>query len=184
MLLPIAIAAIAVPAWSVATYRAPSPAPSDEDTGYRRGKIAGEPSDAQIARWQKLADASCECVRRGGADGTCWSQYDRENAPYGKGDMATLCIPVSHSWDCFGDEFGTKCVEIDRKQAGQLLCSNAERNAVEAAWNYEMRKARGNSDAEVSRAFDRANAAIDRVYQRIQRGESLASVRGTPGCSG
>lgn len=185
ILLLIAASAIALSAWSVRTYSVP-PAPTftPKDAlgpAFRPGKVAGEPGEAQVARWQVLADAACKCARRGGRSGECWAEYDRQTAAYARSDAATMCMPVSHSFDDFGSG---KLVEIDRDHAGQLLCTAGERRAMEAAWNRELAKPYGNSDAEVQRAYDRAGAAMDRVYQRILRGESLASVKGSPGCGG
>lgn len=185
----IAAAAITLPAWSVMTYKMPSPQPyvPSDDLGpaFRPGKVAGEPSDLQIKHWQKLADSSCKCARGGGKSSECWAEYDRETAAYAKGDWATMCMPISHSGDCFGgDTIPDKCIETDRDHAGQLLCTAEERDAMEAAWNSEMAKARSNGDAEVQQAMDRAGAAMSRVYQRIVRGESLADIKGPPGCGG
>ncbi|MEP9359510.1 hypothetical protein [Sphingomonas sp. KR3-1] len=183
-LVPLAIAAIALPAWTVLTYEAPRPSPlvkRDLGEAYRPGKIAAKPTAAQIRGWQKLADSSCKCARRGGKSDECWAEYDRETAAYAKSDAATMCMPVSHVFDNFGED---KMVEIDRDHAGQLLCAAEERRAMEAAWNVEMARPHGETDAEVQRAFDRAGAAMDRVYRRILHGESLAGVRGPAGCSG
>lgn len=189
LLLLIAIAAVALPAWGVVTYTLP-PAPAfipskDPGSASLPGKVEGEPSSAQIANWQKLANRSCKCARRGGKSSECWAEYDRETAAYAKGDWATMCMPISHSGDCFGSGTGLdKCVETDRDHAGQLLCSAEERTAMEAAWNRELAAPHGESDAETARAFDRAGAAMRQVYQRILRGESLAGIKGPPGCGG
>jgi len=188
VVLLIAAAAIALPAWAVATYKMPPPLPfvaGDPGPGFRPGKVAGEPSDAQVARWQKLADNSCKCARRGGESGACWAEYDRQTAAYTKGDWGTLCMPISRGGDCFGgDIVPGKCIEIDRDHAGHLLCTAEERGAMEAAWNREMASARGESDAAIQQAMDRAGAAMDRVYARILRNESLADIKGPPGCGG
>lgn len=176
-----ALAAIAIPASLVPTWRPP---PATAQAG-ALPKSKGEPSATQIAHWRELADDSCRCARAGGQSAECWATYDRETAAYEKGNAATMCLPVPHSWDCFGGDSldMDKCVETDRDHAGPLLCSAAERRAMEAAWNREMNAIRDKTDAALKRAFARAGEATERLYQRMLRGEPIAA-GGKAGCGG
>jgi len=157
VLLPIAVAAIALPAWAV---------------------LVVKPGTEQL---QSLADKACKCERRTD-DKACWralSQRIRQdlNNPGG-----TLCSPLSTDMVhlSLGDDDYLVLRYRIADGSGLYLCSKEEAVVGEALWYREAGQA---FTEEASRiAYPRAYAALRNLALALKRGERLEALKPAMGC--
>lgn len=157
ILLPIAIAAIALPAWAV---------------------LAIKPGTEQL---QMVADRACKCERRSGSK-TCWQPLARfTNADLNRGG-STTCFPLSEELIEAGS--GTDKFIVLRyhivASGGRYLCSKAEAIAGEAIWYREAGHAFTEEESRI--AYPRAQAALIQFADALKRGERLEKLKPAMGC--
>jgi len=110
--------------------------------------------DAEQKRLQQLADNSCRCERRTGANGkkACWAAFDAQLPENDFNEQFTTCLPIPQTQRCKESDRPTTndnppppagpCVTIEYRYEGDdgevLLCSKEEATAVERLWNREV----------------------------------------------
>lgn len=157
VLLPIAAAAIALPAWAV---------------------LVARPGIEQL---QSVAERACKCERRSGSK-ACWqplTRVIREDLGEASG---TACYPLSTEMlDLDGSAAGASIVlRYDIVEGkGRYLCSKAEAVAGEAIWNREMNRSEAAGDKH---PVLHANAALRRFADALRHGHRLEAVRPSAGC--
>lgn len=158
VLLLIALAAIALPAWAVLTAR---------------------PGVEQL---QGVADRACKCERRSGAK-SCWQPLARLTRENLDNPLATACFPLSTEMIEAGPAHPHDYVVLRYHVVeghGLYLCSREEAVAGEALWNGEDEQ--GVTEAEKNLAFRRAQAALYRFAAALKRGERLEKLKPKYGC--
>jgi hypothetical protein len=159
VLLPIAAAAIALPAWAIFTVK---------------------PGVEQL---QAVADRACKCERRSGSK-ACWQPLARLTRQDLGNPGATTCFPLSTEMidadtGHYGDYVALRYHVVGGH--GLYLCSKQEAVIGEAIWAGAM----GPSDqpeADQQRNFARANAALIRFATALKRGERLEKLKPLYGC--
>ncbi|MES2441263.1 MAG: hypothetical protein V4574_00405 [Pseudomonadota bacterium] len=144
VLISIAAAAIALPAWIVATFDCASIAPS--------GK--------QVARLQAQAIASCKCARRQAAKQgktRCWRTFDAAIMPHiGERPGGEACLPLTRNQVCLkGGPCIDKSYDIVVGDGEGAFCTRAEAMAAERLYDQQEDAPDGGFDAlyRLSRAF-------------------------------
>ncbi len=161
ILLPIAIAAIALPALAVWTIK---------------------PGTDQL---QQIADKSCKCERRAGdasAGKACWRNFERLTHADLDNPAMTACFPLSEESVSVGDNgSGDIVLRYHVVGGGGLyLCSRQEALVGEAIWAHASNQ--GETEPERDQAFQRANAQLISFAKALKRGERLEKLKSLYGC--
>lgn len=163
VLLPIAVAAIAVPASAV---------------------LAVDRNAARIPGLQSLADASCACARAApdaAAENACWRRFERlARVNHREPTGGTACYPLSQTM--IGVPGTPSSVTLNYgvvASDGLYLCTKEEAVVGEAIW---YREAMQGTETDLNRTARRADAALIRFAEALKRGEPLARLRPEAGC--
>lgn len=163
----IAAAAIALPAWLVASQ-------------IRTPRLR----HAQI---QTLADAGCKCARRlGDVPGVdhCWERFEKATSYRVAHAGQTACYPLSERLIC--PEDGKDCVTLNYDMVGGpkfAFCTKNEAMAAEALWNRIALSAPDPYGEESREASRRAHAALLDYARQVARNDRVEAAQSV-GCIG
>lgn len=163
-------------------------------------------TDVDLATLKRMAKESCECRMSGSSNAACEQELDAEierirtlirgdqdgveNAPRG----AFSCLPISVESVCLDFSDGRECVAIGYNVVGArsrdgkqpVVCSAADAQAIEQAYQdaWLVDGVRVSSDDQEAwhAANERANDAVERVLERILRGEASDFDPESTGC--
>lgn len=138
-------------------------------------------TEAELVALERMAEAACRCERATGKPGTCWEDYRNRTAGLSPLQMASACAPVSTEIECFMVNGKESCIVTGRN--GSQLCSGAEAEAFEAAYNGAMERSLRTHPGDMERADRAANAASERVMDSIRRGIVPPVDHSSQGCS-
>ena len=165
VLLPIVVAAIALPAWAVLTV---------------------DRNAACIPGLQSLAEASCACARRAPdakREDACWRRFERmTRANHKEPTGGTFCYPLSEA-TIFVDDDEDHSITLRYgvvPSSDLYLCSKEEAVIGEAIW-YRA-DVGGRTEAELNQSTRRADAALVSFAEALKRGEPLEKLKPAMGC--
>jgi hypothetical protein len=153
LLLLTAAAAVALPAWLVATAR-----------------FGPE-------RLQRLAESSCECARSfPHAKAACWARFDWQARKTYSYQPLIAVIPIAEDPICRSDGL---CIILRYRVVvapnAPDLCTFREAEMGNAFWGSRVRST-GTGD-EIQQAFEDANASLGRFAAEIAKGERPEALR-------
>jgi hypothetical protein len=132
---------------------------------------------------QFMAQKACQCSAAGGGS-ACWTKFEAATANQGRGIVDSASAPVSTSLSCVAGEDGemSHCVTLEHtvlvaNAAGtnQILCTTADVDAVEKAYQAAFKQAGGQDESNLARANAAAQKAVLEALQRINARNSRVS---------